>query len=93
MAKRIERYLRMKKSMKKVKRKTPTGQNILVYRKKRRGAAVCSNCGRELHGIPRARDAEMRKLAASERRPNRKFGGCYCADCSREIFKEKARKV
>lgn len=88
-----ERYTRMKKSMKRVRKKTISGENVFVYRKARTGAAVCNHCGRELHGVPKLFKSQLGKLSISEKRPNRKFGGYYCADCTREFFKDMARGV
>ena len=88
-----ERYTRMKKSMKKVRKKTITGRNVFVYRKGRVSAAVCNNCGRELHGIPKLNKPLLAKLSKTEKRPNRKFGGYYCAACTKELMRSAARKI
>jgi len=91
MGERHERYGAMKKSIKKIRKKSVTGRNIFVFRKERISAPICNNCGRELHGIPRAANVQLSKLAKSERRPNRKFGGYYCASCTKELFRNIAR--
>jgi len=83
----------MKKSMKKLKKRTTSGKNILVYRKGRTSAAVCNNCGCEMHGIPRLSDAQSGKLAKSHRRPNRKFAGYLCSRCTKEFLRNAARNV
>ena len=88
-----ERYTMMKKSMKKVRKRTVTGRNVFVYRKARTAKAICNNCGRELHGIPRASVPQIAKLSKSDKRPNRKFGGYYCGNCTKELFRNAARNV
>lgn len=88
-----ERYTKMKKTMKKVRRKTITGRNAFTYRKARVAAAVCGNCGRELHGVPRLNKYLLAKLSKTEKRPNRKFGGYYCSNCTKELMRAAARKV
>jgi len=79
--------------MKKVTRRTVTGKNVIVYRKGRIAAAVCSNCGRELHGIPRLTKLQLGKLSKSEKRPNRKFGGYLCSKCTKEFLRNAARNI
>ena len=88
-----ERYSRMKKSMKRVRKKTVTGRNVFVYRKNRVSGSVCGNCGKELHGMPKLNKSLLAKLSKTEKRPNRKFGGYYCARCTKEILKVEARKA
>lgn len=83
----------MKKSMKKLKKRTVTGRNIIVYRKGRTSAAVCNNCGREMHGIPRLANAQLAKLAKTKKSPNRKFGGYLCSKCTKEFLRNAARNV
>lgn len=83
----------MRRTMKKVKRRTVTGNNVYAYRKGRVSLAVCNNCGRQLHGIPNVNKSFLSKLSKTEKRPNRKFGGYYCSDCAKELFRENARRV
>ena len=47
----------------------------------------------ELHGMSRALEGQMKKISKSEKMPERIYGGYYCAKCTREILREKARKV
>jgi large subunit ribosomal protein L34e len=89
MPERQERYGKMKKSMKKVRKRT-SGRNVLVYRKGRTSPAVCNNCGCEMHGMPRLGNAQMAKLAKSKKRPNRKFGGYLCSKCTKEFLRNVA---
>jgi len=93
MAKRNERYGMKKKALKRVAKRSIGGSKTFAYRKERTSAAVCNNCGRELHGMPRFTSTKYVRLAKSEKRPNRKFGGYYCANCTREIFRNTARNV
>lgn len=79
--------------MPKIKRRTPTGRVVIKIKKKKPRVARCACCGKPLHGIPRLNPAELRKLAKTERKPERAYGGYYCSACSRELFKEKARKI
>jgi large subunit ribosomal protein L34e len=79
--------------MPRIKRRTPTGRVVLKIKKKKIGIAKCALCGKPLHGVPRLSPVEMGRLAKTERRPERAYGGYYCSACSRELFKEKARKI
>ena len=79
--------------MPKMKRRTTTGKTIFREKKARVRHARCANCGRILHGVPRM-DAEVTtNLSRTEKMPNRIFGGYYCSACTREILREKARKI
>lgn len=77
----------------KIRRKTPTGKVKIVERRKKPRIAKCAICRSPLHGVPRKIPAEMRKLALSERRPNRPYGGHLCSKCAREILKGKVREL
>ena len=61
--------------------------------KKRSAKHKCPRCGREIHGMKRFLEGKMRKISKTEKRPQRIFGGYYCANCVREILREKARKI
>ena len=61
-------------------------------KKKKPSKHVCAECGAVLHGVPRGRPYEIAKLAKSQKRPNRPFGGYLCPKCARKHFKDEARK-
>lgn len=75
----------------KIKRKTPTGKIKIFEKRKKPRKAKCAICKTELIGVPRKIPSEMRKLALSEKRPNRPYGGYLCSKCMREILREKVR--
>ncbi len=77
--------------MPKFKRKLPSGRVVARFKRGKTRAAKCAKCGKPLHGMPRLHQADMRKLAKTEKRPERAFGGFYCSACTRELFREKAR--
>ncbi len=76
----------------KMNKKTPGGANVLRYKKKKPAKHVCAECGALLHGVPRGRPFEIKKLSKSQKRPNRPFGGNLCPKCARKHFKNEARK-
>ena len=53
--------------------------------------AKCALCGNRLHAVPKRGIAGMRKLAKTEKRPERVYGGILCSGCTRRLLKEKAR--
>jgi large subunit ribosomal protein L34e len=53
----------------------PGNRTTVHYEKRRPSIATCPITGAELHGVPRVRPAQMRKLPLSQRRPNRMYGG------------------
>ena len=73
------------RSYKRTNTKTPGGVNVPSKH-------VCAECGAVLHGVPRGRPYEIGKLAKSQKRPNRPFGGYLCPKCARKHFKTEARK-
>ncbi len=79
--------------MKKVKIRSPSGNAMLRRRRERVAAAKCANCKSPLHGLQRKTQSGFKKLSLSERRPERPYGGCLCSNCSRDIFRERARGV
>ncbi len=79
------------RSYRRVFKKTPGGKTVLRYKKKKTSKHVCAECGKLLHGVPRGRPYEIRKLAKSKKRPNRPYGGYLCPECTRRVFKSEAR--
>jgi large subunit ribosomal protein L34e len=79
--------------VKKVKVRTPTGKVVIRKRRPLPKRARCARCGKALHGVPKLRPAQLRKLPKSRRRPSRAYGGYLCASCARELFREKARSL
>lgn len=49
----------------------------------------CAICKKELHGIAK----KWRKLPASKKRVERKFGGYLCSNCTRKILSEEVFKA
>jgi len=78
--------------MGRMKRRIPGGKTKLVYKREKTGTHRCAKCGRELHGMRKLTQSQLKKLSKSERRPSRPYGGYFCSDCTRELFKDKVRK-
>lgn len=79
------------KSLKKIRRRIPSGKIVVQYKHKKHSKHVCAICKEILHGRPRGRPAEIKKLAKSKRAPTRPFGGMLCPRCSRKIQSLRAR--
>lgn len=77
---------------KKIKRRVPSGRSVVRRGKKRPEVAKCAACGAKLHGMPKRKPSELKKMPKSKRVPNRPYGGNLCSRCMRELFKEKAEK-
>jgi large subunit ribosomal protein L34e len=75
-----------------MKKRTPGRRTKLVYKREKTGTHKCANCGAELHGMKKLTQNELRKLPKSGRRPARPYGGYLCSDCTKELFKDRARK-
>lgn len=79
--------------MKKVKKRTPGGRIVVHLKKKKPKIARCAICKKPLHGIPRLRPKELKKLPKTKKRPERLYGGYLCSKCLKELLKEKARSL
>lgn len=79
------------KSLKKVRKRTPSGKVKVAYKHKKHSKHVCAICKEVLHGKPRGRPVEIRKLSKSQRKPERPFGGHLCSKCSRKIISLRAK--
>ena len=71
------------RSLRRVKVRTPGGRVVIHYERRKPKPARCGLCGAILGGVPRERPSRMRKLAHTERRPERPYGGVICPRCLR----------
>ncbi|NIO44591.1 MAG: 50S ribosomal protein L34e [Candidatus Aenigmarchaeota archaeon] len=81
--------MRLSKSLKKYKIKTPGGKNVTHFKKKRSSYDVCKNCGTKLNR-PKLSVKKLKRLPKTKKRPQRPFPE-LCSKCMREYFKEKVR--
>ncbi|MEK6922385.1 MAG: 50S ribosomal protein L34e [Nanoarchaeota archaeon] len=79
------------RSLRRVKKRTPGGKLIIRYLKRKPKIAHCANCRKILHGVPRVRAVEMRRLPKVQRRPQRPYGGKLCSACSRKFIIENSK--
>jgi len=77
------------RSFRRVKVNTPSGSPRVHYLKRRPGPAKCRVCKKQLHGVPRKTPILMKKLAKTEKRPERPYGGNLCSSCTRDILRKK----
>ncbi len=77
------------KSVKRIPTRTPGGELVYNYRKKKVKAATCSNCDAKLAGIPRLRQFQINKLPKTKKRPERPYAGVLCSKCLKEAIKNK----
>jgi len=61
--------------------RTPGGEVRIHYEKRRPSEAKCAICGRPLNGVPALRPSQLAKLAKTEKRPERPYGGYICHRC------------
>jgi len=80
-------------TFKKREKRVPGGRRVVHYSKKKPSKHVCAKCGKVLDAVPRGRPYEIRKLSKNQRRPNRPYGGMYCTNCTKQLFKEEARSL
>ncbi len=75
------------RSWRRVQVRTPGGRTVTHYERRKPNVARCAICGKPLNGVPRGRPVEIRKLAKTERRPERPYGGYICPSCLRKLYK------
>ena len=73
--------------------RVPSGETRLRFRKRATAKPSCGSCGSVLPGVPRARVNQLRKLAKTERRPERPFGGVLCSKCLRLEMLKRERSM
>ncbi|HIJ11745.1 TPA: 50S ribosomal protein L34e [Candidatus Woesearchaeota archaeon] len=72
--------------------KTPGGKTVVHRRERKPSNAICGNCKKQLAGVPRERPAVFNKLAKTQRRPERPYGGNLCSKCTRAVIKDQTRR-
>lgn len=81
------------RSLRRIQRVLPSGKTTVRYEKKKPSRARCAICGRELHGVPALRPSRLSKLAKTEKRPERPYGGYICSKCLAKELKEAIRAM
>ena len=61
--------------MRRLPRRLPGNVNTIHFVRRRPKYAHCPITGQILHGVPRLRPAQVRKLTKTQRRPSRPYGG------------------
>lgn len=82
----------MARKAKKIKKRTPSGRSVIRRGRRNPSTAKCAGCGAILHGMPRLRPSDLRKIPKSKRKPNRPYGGRLCSKCMRDVFKKKIKQ-
>ena len=72
--------------------KTPSGRNVIHYKRRKPKLAHCSDCGKILHGTKRELPYKIRTLPKSQKRPERIFGGTLCSACVKRELIRRTRK-
>lgn len=78
-------------SAKKVYKRAPGNRRVLHIRRKKQSLARCSTCGALLGGVPSGRIVQVSKMAKTQKRPERAFGGVLCPKCVKKLMIIKAR--
>lgn len=76
----------------KVKVKLSKGTKI-HYRLKEPNKLTCSNCGVLLSGTVRKSSRSLSNIAKTKKTPTRGFGGELCSECSKRVYKYRARSL
>jgi large subunit ribosomal protein L34e len=81
--------MRLSKSVKRFKVKTPGGKTFTHFKKRKPSHAVCKNCGAKLNR-PKLSVKQLKNLPKTKKRPERPFPD-LCSKCMRQYFKSKVR--
>lgn len=76
------------RTFRKVMRRTPGGKTVTHHERRKPSKAHCGVCGTVLSGVPTDTPAQIRKLAKTQRRPERPYGGVLCSACMRKKIKQ-----
>ncbi len=71
--------------------KTPGGRTTMHHRKRKPSKAVCASCKKQLAGVPREFPSKMANMPKTAKRPERRYGGTLCTQCTRKLLKSRAR--
>lgn len=88
----MPRLNKKSRTFRRVYLRTPSGKNVLHYKRRKPKIAHCANCGKVLHGIPRELPYKMRNFPKSQKRPERIFAGKLCANCTKHEIIKRVRK-
>ena len=72
--------------------RTPSGETISRYKKKKTGFVECALCSNRVEGVRRGRIVELSRASKSEKSVSAPFGGHLCGPCRRGVM-EKASLV
>lgn len=72
------------RSKRRVYVRTIGGENKVHYREKKPKKKKCSQCGKELQGIPHKIKSKFKSLPKTKKRPQRPYGGVLCSSCMRK---------
>jgi large subunit ribosomal protein L34e len=75
---------------KQVSTATTTKQRVV---KRKPSRAKGKETGEHLHGVPRGRPVDLKRMTKSQRRPDRPYGGVLSGKAMRQRFKEQARNL
>lgn len=63
------------------------------YEKRHPNRATAANSDQYLHGVPRGRPVDLKRMTKSQRRPQRPYGGVLTSQAMRDKFKQEAREL
>jgi len=69
--------------------RTPGNRLVIHFKEKQVRAARCAICKKPLHGVPRLRASNLKKLAKTKKRPERPYGGYLCSECMRNLMRKR----
>lgn len=75
------------RSLRRVKVRTPGGDTVVHFEKRKTNYHHCALCGAVLQGMPRLRKGSHESI----RPPTRPYGGNVCHRCLREALKRAVR--
>jgi large subunit ribosomal protein L34e len=72
-------------------RASPGGKKVLKKKSEKPSKTRCALCAGVLGGVPCRAPSQLNKLAKTEKRPERPFGGVLCPKCLSQVIRDKVR--
>ena len=72
-------------------RASPGGKPSRKKKSDKPSKARCALCANALPGVPCRSPAGLAKLAKTQKRPERPFGGVLCSKCLSQVIRDKVR--
>ncbi len=79
------------RSKKRMQVKTPGGETVIRYKRKKPSKHTCGMCKKTLGGTPNAIPSKIGKMTKSQKVPERMYAGVLCNECTEALVRYRTR--